>query len=124
MKRLFLKSFGCQMNIYDGDLMVSAFKRAGYERAEEAADADVVLVNTCAVRERAEDKVFSALGELRKLKQNKPSMLIGVTGCMAERLGKTIAKRAPYVDIVAGARSFGDILDLPLQERLPMCCIG
>ena len=69
MKRLFLKSFGCQMNIYDGDLMVSAFKRAGYERADEAPDADVVLVNTCAVRERAEEKVFSALGELRKLKQ-------------------------------------------------------
>lgn len=117
MKRLFLKSFGCQMNIYDGDLMVSAFKRAGYVRADEAADADVVLVNTCAVRERAEDKVFSALGELRKLKQAKPSMLIGVTGCMAERLGKTIAARAPYVDIVAGARSFGDILELAAAAK-------
>jgi len=112
MKRLFLKSFGCQMNIYDGDLMVSAFKRAGYERAEGPADADVVLVNTCAVREHAEEKVFSALGELRKHKKKKPSMLLGVTGCMAERLGDVIARRAPYVDIVAGARSFGDILDL------------
>ncbi|MHC4940425.1 MAG: tRNA (N6-isopentenyl adenosine(37)-C2)-methylthiotransferase MiaB [Planctomycetota bacterium] len=112
MKQLFLKSFGCQMNIYDGDLMVSAFKRAGYTRAEEPDHADVVLVNTCAVREHAEEKVFSALGELRKHKESKPDMLIGVTGCMAERLGKVIARRAPYVDIVAGARSFGDILDL------------
>jgi len=117
MKRLFLKSFGCQMNIYDGDLMVSAFKRAGYTRAEVPDDADVVLVNTCAVREHAEEKVFSALGELRKHKERKPSMLLGVTGCMAERLGQTIAKRAPYVDIVAGARSFGDILDLADAAR-------
>ena len=117
MKQLFLKSFGCQMNIYDGDLMVSAFKRAGYSRAEEPDEADVVLVNTCAVREHAEEKVFSALGELRKHKERKPSMLIGVTGCMAERLGKVIARRAPYVDIVAGARSFGDILDLAAAAK-------
>ena len=117
MKRLFLKSFGCQMNIYDGDLMVSAFKRAGYERAEEPDGADVILVNTCAVREHAEEKVFSALGEIKRFKMEKPEMLIGVTGCMSERLGSTIAKRAPYVDIVAGARSFGDILDLAAAAK-------
>ncbi|MHC4954751.1 MAG: tRNA (N6-isopentenyl adenosine(37)-C2)-methylthiotransferase MiaB [Planctomycetota bacterium] len=117
MKRLFLKSFGCQMNIYDGDLMVSAFKRAGYRRVDEAGDADVVLVNTCAVREHAEDKVFSALGELKKHKQDNPEMLLGVTGCMAERLGQDIARRAPYVDIVAGARSFGDVLDLAAAAK-------
>ncbi|MEM8885594.1 MAG: tRNA (N6-isopentenyl adenosine(37)-C2)-methylthiotransferase MiaB [Planctomycetota bacterium] len=127
MKQLYLKSFGCQMNIYDGDLMVSAFKRAGYTRAEEPDEADVVLVNTCAVREHAEDKVFSALGELRKFKERKPSMLLGVTGCMAERLGQVIARRAPYVDIVAGARSFGDVLDLASAAQLgkgPVVSIG
>ena len=117
MKRLYLKSFGCQMNIYDGDLMVSAFKRRGYTRAEEPGEADVLLVNTCAVREHAEDKVFSLLGELKKYKAQNPDMLIGVTGCMAERLGRDIAKRAPYVDIVAGARSFGDILDLAAAAK-------
>jgi len=117
MKRLFLKSFGCQMNIYDGDLMVSAFKRRGYTRADEPEGADVVLVNTCAVREHAEDKVFSVLGELKRHKQKNPDMLLGVTGCMAERLGSDIARRAPYVDIVAGARSFGEILDLAAAAR-------
>ena len=117
MKRLFLKSFGCQMNIYDGDLMVSAFKRRGYTRADEPEGADVVLINTCAVREHAEDKVFSALGELKRHKKKNPNMLLGVTGCMAERLGSDIAKRAPYVDIVAGARSFGEILDLAAAAR-------
>jgi len=117
MKRLFLKNFGCKMNIYDGDLMVSAFKRRGYTRVDEADGADVVLVNTCAVREHAEDKVFSVLGELKKHKARNPGMLLGVTGCMAERLGGDIARRAPYVDIVAGARSFGEILDLAAAAK-------
>ncbi|MHC4223281.1 MAG: tRNA (N6-isopentenyl adenosine(37)-C2)-methylthiotransferase MiaB [Planctomycetota bacterium] len=117
MKRLHLISFGCQMNVYDGELMASAFKRAGYERALEPRDADVILVNTCAVREHAEEKVFSHLGALAKVKRKRPEVLLGVTGCMAERLGKEIARRAPYVDIIAGARSFGDILDLAGAAR-------
>jgi len=116
-KRLYLHSFGCQMNVYDGELMASAFHRAGYERAEEPADADVILINTCAVREHAEEKVFSHLGELRKHKRRNPELLIGVTGCMAERMGRDIARRAPYVDLVAGARSFGDVLDLAAAAR-------
>jgi len=117
MKRLHLISFGCQMNVYDSELMASAFRRAGYDRAATPAEADVILVNTCAVREHAEEKVFSHLGELRKHKQRRPSMLLGVTGCMAERMGREIARRAPYVDIIAGARSFGDILDLAAAAR-------
>ncbi len=117
MKRLHLLSFGCQMNVYDGELMASAFKRAGYERADDPADADVILVNTCAVREHAEEKVFSHLGALRKHKRKNPGLLLGVTGCMAERMGKEIARRAPYVDIIAGARSFGDILDLAAAAK-------
>jgi tRNA-2-methylthio-N6-dimethylallyladenosine synthase len=114
-KRLFVLSFGCQMNVYDGELMASAFRRAGYEAAKDAADADVILVNTCAVREHAEEKVFSHLGELRRKKRK--GALLGVTGCMAERMGKEIARRAPYVDLVAGARSFGDILELAAAAR-------
>jgi len=117
MKRLYLLSFGCQMNIYDSELVASAFKRAGYARADGPAEADVILVNTCAVREHAEEKVFSHLGELRRHKERKPGMLLGVTGCMAERMGKEIARRAPHVDIIAGARSFGDILDLAAAAR-------
>ncbi len=117
MKRLHLFSFGCQMNVYDGELMAAAFKRRGYARAEGPGDADVILVNTCAVREHAEEKVFSHLGALRKYKRKNPDLLLGVTGCMAERMGKEIARRAPYVDIIAGARSFGDILDLAAAAR-------
>lgn len=117
MKRLYLLSFGCQMNVYDSELMASAFKRRGYERAEGPGDADVILINTCAVREHAEEKVFSHLGALRKYKRRNPDLLLGVTGCMAERMGKEIARRAPYVDIIAGARSFGDILDLAAAAR-------
>lgn len=110
--RLCVLSFGCQMNVYDGELMASAFRRAGYERASEPETADVILINTCAVREHAEEKVFSHLGHLKRLKRNRPGLVLGVTGCMAERMGAEIAKRAPHVDLVAGARSFGDILDL------------
>ena len=117
MKRLYVRSFGCQMNVYDSELMASAFKRRGYERAEGPGDADVILINTCAVREHAEEKVFSHLGALRKYKRKNPDLLLGVTGCMAERMGKEIARRAPYVDIIAGARSFGDILDLAAAAR-------
>jgi tRNA-2-methylthio-N6-dimethylallyladenosine synthase len=116
-KRLLVISFGCQMNVYDGELMASAFRRAGYEAAKDPADADVILVNTCAVREHAEEKVFSHLGELRRHKKKNPALLLGVTGCMAERMGKEIARRAPYVDLVAGARSFGDILELAAAAR-------
>jgi len=117
VKRLHVLSFGCQMNVYDGELMASAFRRAGYERAAAPEDADVVLVNTCAVREHAEEKVFSHLGRLARLKRKKPSLLLGVTGCMAERMGPEIARRAPYVDLIAGARSFGDVLELAEAAR-------
>ena len=117
MKRLHLQTFGCQMNVYDGELMASAFRRAGYVHSADPAEADVVLINTCAVREHAEEKVFSHLGELRKHKNRNPDLLIGITGCMAERMGREIARRAPYVDLIAGARSFGDILDLAAAAR-------
>ena len=116
-KRLCVISFGCQMNVYDGELMASAFRRAGYEAAKDPAEADVILVNTCAVREHAEEKVFSHLGELRRHKRKNPRLLLGVIGCMAERMGGEIARRAPYVDLVAGARSFGDILELAAAAR-------
>jgi len=127
MKRLFLKSFGCQMNVYDSELLASAFKHAGYKRAGHPDEADVVLVNTCAVREHAEEKVFSHLGELARLKRRNPSLILGVTGCMAERMGREIARRAPHVDLVAGARSFGDVLKLAEAARLgcgPVVSVG
>ncbi|MFB3065908.1 MAG: tRNA (N6-isopentenyl adenosine(37)-C2)-methylthiotransferase MiaB [Planctomycetota bacterium] len=117
MKRLLVQSFGCQMNVYDGELMASAFRKAGYTLASEPEAADVILINTCAVRERAEEKVFSHLGHLRRLKERNPGLVLAVTGCMAERMGKEISRRAPYVDVIAGARSFGGIVGLAEAVR-------
>ena len=117
MKRLLVQSFGCQMNVYDGELMASAFRRAGYTLARDPEEADVILINTCAVRERAEEKVFSHLGHLRRIKERNPGLVLGVTGCMAERMGKEISRRAPYVDVIAGARSFGGIVGLAEAVR-------
>ncbi len=105
-KKLFIKTFGCQMNEYDSDKMadvLNAFE--GYEKTDKAEDADMILLNTCSVREKAQEKVFSDLGRLRELKDAKPGMMIGVGGCVASQEGDTIVKRAPYVDLVFGPQT-------------------
>jgi tRNA-2-methylthio-N6-dimethylallyladenosine synthase len=105
-KKVFIKTFGCQMNEYDSDKMadvLNAFE--GYEKTAVVEEADVVLLNTCSVREKAQEKVFSDLGRLRELKLVKPDMLIGVGGCVASQEGDAIVKRAPYVDLVFGPQT-------------------
>jgi tRNA-2-methylthio-N6-dimethylallyladenosine synthase len=105
-KKLFIKTFGCQMNEYDSDKMadvLNAFE--GYEKTARPEDADVILLNTCSVREKAEEKVFSDLGRLRELKTANPDLLIGVGGCVASQEGDVIVKRAPYVDLVFGPQT-------------------
>jgi tRNA-2-methylthio-N6-dimethylallyladenosine synthase len=105
-KKLFIKTFGCQMNEYDSDKMadvLNAFE--GYEKTAVVEDADVILLNTCSVREKAQEKVFSDLGRLRELKEAKPDLLIGVGGCVASQEGDVIVKRAPYVDLVFGPQT-------------------
>jgi tRNA-2-methylthio-N6-dimethylallyladenosine synthase len=105
-KKVFIKTFGCQMNEYDSDKMadvLNAFE--GYEKTAVVEDADVVLLNTCSVREKAQEKVFSDLGRLRELKLVKPDLLIGVGGCVASQEGDAIVKRAPYVDLVFGPQT-------------------
>ena len=104
--RYYIKTFGCQMNEYDsarmGDVLGSA---AGLQPTDNPADADVLLMNTCSVREKAEDKVYSLLGEWRDLKKLRPHVLIGVGGCVASQEGDAITKRAPYVDLVFGPQT-------------------
>jgi tRNA-2-methylthio-N6-dimethylallyladenosine synthase len=104
--RYYIKTFGCQMNEYDsarmGDVLGSA---AGLQPTDNPADADVLLMNTCSVREKAEDKVYSLLGEWRELKKLKPHLLIGVGGCVASQEGAAITRRAPYVDLVFGPQT-------------------
>jgi tRNA-2-methylthio-N6-dimethylallyladenosine synthase len=105
-KKVFIKTFGCQMNEYDSDKMadvLNAFE--GYEKTAAVEDADVILLNTCSVREKAQEKVFSDLGRLRELKLAKPDLLIGVGGCVASQEGDVIVKRAPYVDLVFGPQT-------------------
>jgi tRNA-2-methylthio-N6-dimethylallyladenosine synthase len=114
MKKVFIKTFGCQMNEYDSDKMVDVIAAAndGVEKVEHPEDADIILFNTCSVREKAQEKVFSDLGRIQDLKKANPNLVIGVGGCVASQEGATIVKRAPYVDIVFGPQTLHRIPDL------------
>ncbi|MBI5429142.1 MAG: tRNA (N6-isopentenyl adenosine(37)-C2)-methylthiotransferase MiaB [Nitrosomonadales bacterium] len=106
LKKLYIKTFGCQMNEYDSDKMADVLRASnGMEQTDNPADADVILLNTCSIREKAEEKVFSDLGRVRPLKLANPNLLIGVGGCVASQEGAAILKRAPYVDIVFGPQT-------------------
>ena len=117
-KKVFIKTFGCQMNEYDSDKMRDVLQAAeGMIKTDTPEDADVILLNTCSVREKASEKVFSDLGRLRELKLNKPDLLIGVGGCVASQEGAAIIKRAPYVDVVFGPQTLHRLPQL-IKERL------
>jgi tRNA-2-methylthio-N6-dimethylallyladenosine synthase len=117
-KKVFIKTFGCQMNEYDSDKMRDVLHAAeGMIKTDKAEDADVILLNTCSVREKASEKVFSDLGRLRELKLNKPDLLIGVGGCVASQEGAAIIKRAPYVDVVFGPQTLHRLPQL-IKERI------
>ncbi len=117
-KKVFIKTFGCQMNEYDSDKMRDVLQAAeGMIKTDRAEDADVILLNTCSVREKASEKVFSDLGRLRELKLNKPGLLIGVGGCVASQEGAAIIKRAPYVDVVFGPQTLHRLPQL-INDRL------
>ena len=109
-RKLYLETVGCQMNMLDSELIVGSLRRHGYELTQAAEDADVVLFNTCSVRQHAEDKIYSALGRLRHYKNKHPDTIIGVLGCMAQKDQDLIKKRAPHVDIICGT---GQLAQLP-----------
>lgn len=101
-RKLFLETFGCQMNVLDSELVLSQLRAHGYEETDSRDEADVVLFNTCSVREHAEQKVWSRLGELRSEKKDRPGLVIGVIGCMAEREGSDLFRKYPHIDILCG----------------------
>jgi len=101
-KRVYVETYGCQMNISDGELMEGILVGGGYEIASSPEHADVVLVNTCAIREHAEQRVLGRVSQLGALKKERPDLVIGVTGCMAQRMGEELLEQAPYVDLVMG----------------------
>ena len=117
-KKVFIKTFGCQMNEYDSDKMAQILNQfEGYEKTDKPEDASVILFNTCSIREKAEEKVFSDLGRIRKIKLKNPEIIVGVGGCVASQEGANIINRAPYVDIVFGPQTLHRIPDLIKEKR-------
>ena len=112
-KKLFIKTMGCQMNEYDSAKMADVLREShGYELTDAPADADLLLVNTCSIREKAQEKVFSELGRWRELKENKPGLQLGVGGCVASQEGEGNAERSPFVDIVFGPQTLHRLTQL------------
>ncbi|WP_412972885.1 tRNA (N6-isopentenyl adenosine(37)-C2)-methylthiotransferase MiaB [Glaciecola sp. MF2-115] len=117
-KKLFIKTWGCQMNEYDSEKMADLLDSThGYTLADEAEDADVILLNTCSIREKAQEKVFHQLGRWKNLKNDKPELIIGVGGCVASQEGAEIRKRAPYVDIVFGPQTLHRLPEMIQQIK-------
>ena len=117
MKKLFVKTFGCQMNVYDSERMKDVLVPTGYMPTDSIDDADMVILNTCHIREKASEKVFSDLGRLRKLKdraaeQRNKQILIAVAGCVAQAEGEEITRRAPWVDMVVGPQTYHRLPEL------------
>jgi len=119
VRRYLIETWGCQMNQHDSEKVAGILSGLGYQPTHDELQADVVLLNTCSVREKAESKVFGRLGELRRLKEARPDMIIGVIGCVAQQAGEAIFRRAPYVDVVMGPRNLtriGSLLDEARRE--------
>ncbi|MFO0901888.1 MAG: tRNA (N6-isopentenyl adenosine(37)-C2)-methylthiotransferase MiaB [Pirellulales bacterium] len=102
MKRLYIETVGCQMNVLDSEMVVASLRREGYELTSDLQQADTILFNTCSVREQSENKTYSALGRLRAFKKQNPAKIVGVMGCMAQKDQKLVFDRAPFVDLVVG----------------------
>jgi tRNA-2-methylthio-N6-dimethylallyladenosine synthase len=122
-RRLFIKTFGCQMNDYDSSRIADVLAASHHlELTDEPSEADVLLLNTCAVREKPQEKVYSELGRWKSLKQDRPGVVIGVGGCVASQEGEAIIKRAPYVDIVFGPQTLQrlpELLDSVMSKQQP-----
>ncbi|MEM7074082.1 MAG: tRNA (N6-isopentenyl adenosine(37)-C2)-methylthiotransferase MiaB [Pseudomonadota bacterium] len=117
MKRLYIRTYGCQMNVYDSERMAEAMGDAGYVETDRPDDADMILLNTCHIREKAAEKVYSELGRFRALKQDKPDLKIGVAGCVAQAEGEEIMRRQPLVDLVVGPQSYHRLPELEARAR-------
>ncbi len=118
MKSIFLTTFGCQMNKADSELALGLLFEKGFQMARNEANADIILFNTCSVRQHAEDRVYSRLAQLKTHKTRRPGLVIGVLGCMAQKEGEAIFRRYPHVDMVCGTRMFDKLPEL--LERLSL----
>jgi len=116
MRRVYIETYGCQMNVSDSELMFGVLGREGYVRTDDPAEADVLLVNTCAVRDHAEQRVLGRMGELKRYK--RPGDVLGVVGCMAQRLGPKLLERVPQVDLVIGPDGYRGLPELIAEARI------
>ena len=108
-KRAFIGIYGCQMNFSDAERMEGQLATLGYERTEDMARADLILLNTCCVRETAEDKVYGKIGEIKHIKRANPALIFGITGCMAQKEGEALIRRAPHIDFVLGTNKVHEL---------------
>jgi len=115
---VYVETYGCQMNVADSDLIGSVLADAGYARCDRAEDSDVIVVNTCAVREKAEDRVIARAAELGAIKRRRPNAVLAIVGCMAEHLKEGLAERAPAVDVIAGPDSYRRMPEMLRAARL------
>ncbi|WP_300060067.1 tRNA (N6-isopentenyl adenosine(37)-C2)-methylthiotransferase MiaB [uncultured Roseobacter sp.] len=116
-KKLFVKTYGCQMNVYDSERMAEALGGQGYEQTDVPEEADMILLNTCHIREKAAEKVYSELGRLKSLKAANPDLKIGVAGCVAQAEGEEIMRRQPAVDLVVGPQSYHRLPQMEARVR-------
>lgn len=116
-KKLYIKTYGCQMNVYDSERMAEAMGGQGYVQTDKPDDADMILLNTCHIREKAAEKVYSELGRFRGLKEANPELKLGVAGCVAQAEGEEIMRRQPMVDLVVGPQSYHRLPELEAKAR-------
>ena len=114
-KKAFIGVYGCQMNISDAERMEGQLATLGYERTEDMQNADLILLNTCCVRETAEDKVYGKIGEIKHIKRRNPALIFGITGCMAQKEGEALIRRAPHIDFVLGTNKVHELREV-VQE--------
>ena len=116
-KKLYIETVGCQMNMLDSELVVGSLRNEGYELTDDITQADAILYNTCSVRQHAEDKIYSALGRIKRLKRHKPDLAIGVLGCMAQKDQDQILRRAPHVDVIVGPGQLAKVPELLARAK-------
>ena len=108
-RKLYIETYGCQMNVGDSEIVVSIMQDEGYRYTESLEEADIVLINTCSIRDNAEQRIWGRLSEMRRMRKQKPSLIVGIIGCMAERLKEELTKGGTGVDIVAGPDAYRDL---------------
>ena len=113
----YIETYGCQMNIYDSELVAGLLEKCGYSETRKINNADAVFLNTCAIREKAEDTVHNRLNHLQYLKKKKPGMILGILGCMAQNLKNELLESKPYVDVILGPDTYRLIPDIVRQRQ-------